>query len=68
MVYPRKLCIEVGTEDALFDINSAREEICRLKNMSCTVGVDWLEIIEFEGVHEFCLEDLPLKSLAEDIQ
>lgn len=68
LVYPRKLCIEVGTKDELFDINSAREEICRLKDMSCTVGNEWLEIIEFEGVHEFCMEESPLKRLAEELQ
>ena len=68
LVYPRKLCIEVGIKDELFDINSAREEICRLKNLSCKVEDEWLEIIEFEGVHEFCLEEKPLRKLVEDLQ
>ena len=68
LVYPRRLCIEVGTEDDHFDINSAREEICRLRDMSCTVEDEWLDIIEFEGGHEFCLDEAPLKRLAEDIQ
>jgi len=67
LVYPRKLCIEVGTEDALFDINSAREEICRLRDLSCAAEDEWLEIIEFEGVHEFCMEEAPLKRLAEEL-
>jgi len=68
LIYPRKLCIEVGTEDALFDIQSAREEICRLKDLSAVVGYDWLEVIEFEGIHEFCLEEAPLRKLAEELQ
>jgi len=68
LVYPRKLCIEVGTKDALFDINSAREEICRLKEMCCTVGDQWLDIIEFEGIHEFCLEEAALKRLTEELR
>ena len=68
LVYPRKLCIEVGIKDELFDINSAREEIGRLKNLSCKVGEEWLEIIEFEGVHEFCPEESPLERLAEELR
>lgn len=68
LIYPRKLCVEVGTKDALFDIGSAREEICRLKEMSKTVGEQWLDILEFDGVHEFCWDDLPLKKLAEELQ
>lgn len=67
LVYPRKLCIEVGTEDELFDINSARKEICRLKDMCCTTGDEWLEIIEFKGTHEFCKEEVPLKRLVENL-
>lgn len=68
LVYPRKLCIEVGTGDELFDIDSAREEIYRLRDISCTVNDGWLQVVEFEGTHEFCLEEAPLKRLAEDIQ
>lgn len=67
LVYPRRLCIEVGTEDELFDISGARDEICRLKVMSSTVSGEWLDVIEFEGKHEFCQNDMPLKRLVSDI-
>lgn len=68
LVYPRKLCIEVGTEDEFFDIKSARKELCRLRDMNCTVEDEWLEVIEFEGTHEFCMEEAPLKRLVEELQ
>lgn len=68
LVYPRRLCIEVGIRDETFSINSAREEICRLKELSGIAEGEWLEVIEFEGTHEFCLEEAPLRRLAEDIQ
>lgn len=68
LVYPRKLCIEVAREDELFDIKWAEEEIERLKNMSKKVTEDWLDIIEFEGTHEFCWDDEPLKELVKDIR
>lgn len=67
LIYPRRLCIEVGTKDEGFDINSARAEICRLRELSSTVNDEWLDVIEFEGNHEFCLEDAPLKRLAWDL-
>ena len=67
LVYPRKLCIEVGEEDDLFDIKWAEEEIERLKNMSEKMADDWLNIIRFKGAHEFCWDDEPLKKLTEDI-
>ena len=67
LVYPRKLCIEVGSKDDLFDIRSAREEIKRLKEMGSHQKADWLEVIEFDGGHEFCLEDSPIEKLVKEI-
>ena len=68
LVYPRKLCIQVGINDPLFEIKSAEEELERLKAMSKTVAGDWLDIIKFKGEHEFCWDDEPLKKLVEDIR
>ena len=68
LVYPRKLCIEVGRQDELFDIERARAEIERLKEMSRKVNAGWLEIREFEGKHEFCRDEEPLKQLVDEIK
>lgn len=67
LVYPRKLCIEVGISDEVFGIDDAREELCRLREMAGAVEEDWLTTIEFEGTHEFYMEDMPIKKLAEEI-
>lgn len=67
LVYPRKLCIEVGINDELFDIEGAREEIKRLKEMGKEVQNEWVEFIEFEGVHEFCWDNAPLKRFVDSI-
>lgn len=67
LVYPRKLCIEVGINDELFDIEDAREEIKRLKEMGKEVQNEWVEFVEFEGVHEFCLDNAPLKRFVDSI-
>lgn len=64
LVYPRRLCIEVGTRDEIFDIESARKELGRLEKVCNAVDKEWLEIIEFDGTHEFCLEDAPLEKLS----
>lgn len=68
LIYPRKLCIEVGKNDEVFNVEGARKEIHRLKKMCSEVGLEWLNYMEFDGAHEFCLEDEPLKRLAEDIR
>lgn len=68
LVYPRRLCIEVGVKDEFFSIEGARAEMHRLKEKCKEVGTDWLDYIEYDGIHEFCLEDGPIKRLVEDIQ
>ena len=67
MVYPRKLCIELGTKDKLFDVTYGVKSYERLLELCGDVGTDWLSFIEFEGTHEFCKEDGPIKKLVEDI-
>jgi len=67
LVYPRRLCIEVGVKDEIFDIAGAQKERERLKQMCRDVGEDWLDFNVFEGGHEFCKDDEKLKKLIEDI-
>ncbi len=64
LIYPRKFWIEVGKKDEAFDIEGARAEMDNLQVMCKEVGMDWIEFIEFDGLHEFCLDDEPLKKLA----
>lgn len=68
LVYPRRLCIEVGVKDEFFSIEGARAEMRRLKEKCKEVGTDWLDYIEYDGIHEFCREDDPIKRLVKDIQ
>ena len=59
LIYPRKLWITVGTEDNVFDINSARNELKRLKKECETnmIGAEWVNYFESDAVHEFCADD-----------
>lgn len=67
LAYPRRLCIEVGNKDELFNIESAKKEWERLKKLCAPVGTDWVDFIEFDGDHEFCKSDEPIKRLADDL-
>lgn len=67
LVYPRRLCIEIGDKDQLFDVNFGKAEFERLKEISSEVGTNWLDFIAFDGVHEFFEGDEPIKRLVEDI-
>lgn len=31
-------------------------------------ALNWLDYIEFDGVHEFCKDDFPIRRLVEDIR
>lgn len=54
MICPRPLYIEVGKNDELFDVRSAREEFEKVKETYEKIGViSNLEFCEFEGSHEF---------------
>ena len=68
LTYPRKLCIEIGTRDALFDVKGGIASYERLAEMSREVGCDWLEFITYDGTHEFCHDDAPIEKLAAELK
>lgn len=68
LVYPRKLCIEIGNSDELFDSKFAKEETKRLVSMCSKVGTDWLNIIYFDGTHEFHKDDAPIIKLINELK
>lgn len=67
LIYPRRLCIELGTEDELFDYRGGLSSFEKLKSYCEETGTDWTEMILFKGVHEFCKEDAPIERLAKDL-
>lgn len=67
LVCPRRLCIEVAKNDAMFIYEDAENEWERLKQLCSEYGDDWLDFIPFDGVHEFCKSDMPIKRLTDDL-
>ena len=63
LIYPRPFCIELGNRDDLFSFNSGKSELERLKTLCSDVGSDWLSFVEFDGIHEFCSDEAPLRKL-----
>ena len=68
LVYPRKLCIEIGTRDELFDAKYGEQSFARLMELCREVGTDWVTFIPFDGTHEFCHDDAPIEKLARELQ
>lgn len=68
LIYPRRLCIEIGTKDELFDVENGIKSFERLKKLCSEVGTDWVELVTFDGTHEFCKDDKPIHRLAEDLK
>jgi len=67
LVYPRRLCIEIGKSDPLFDVQSGVASYTRLSELCSEVGTEWVDLITFEGNHEFSKDDGPIKRLADDL-
>ena len=68
LVYPRKLYIEIGDRDELFDYRYGIESFGKLEKLCEKVGTEWVEFKVFDGTHEFCLEDEPIEKLIADIK
>jgi hypothetical protein len=68
LVYPRRLCLEIGTRDELFAPEGGRASFARITELCHSVGTDWVELIEFDGKHEFCLDNTPIKRLIADLK
>lgn len=68
LVYPRRLCLEMGTRDELFKSEYSEESFERIKAYCKDVGTDWCDLILFDGKHEFCLDDAPIERLINDLK
>ena len=67
LVYPRKLCIEIGTKDALFDVKHGMDAFETLTELCKDVGTEWLTFIPFDGTHDFCHNDEPITEMVKDL-
>jgi len=63
LVHPRKLFLEIGNEDNLFDYRKSIKEYERLCRICENDTEDWLEFTVFDGNHEFYQEDRHIERL-----
>ena len=68
LVYPRKLCIEIGDHDSLFDAKFSVESFKRIKEIFHDRELSWLDFIVFNGDHEFHKDDAPIERLINDLK
>ena len=68
LCYPRRLCIQMGDKDQLFDAEYTKKSFAYLCDIAKEVGTDWLDLIIFEGEHEFCRDDAPIERLVNDLK
>ena len=68
LVYPRRLCLEIGDHDELFVCEHGERSFEKLKEFCRDVGTDWVELIVFDGCHEFCKDDRPIERLIADLK
>lgn len=68
LVYPRRLCIELGRSDDLFACEDGIKEFEKLKELCAPRAMDWVDLILFDGGHEFCRDDVSIAQLIADIR
>lgn len=68
LCYPRHLCIQMGDKDQLFDAEHTKKSFDYLCGLAKDVGTDWLDLIIFEGEHEFNKDDAPILRLIDDLK
>lgn len=66
--YPRRLCLQMGNDDELFDYKESLASFERIKELAHDVGTDWIDLIVFDGKHEFYKEDAPIERLVNDLK
>lgn len=67
LISPRKLCIESGRQDPIFTFTEAEKEISRLKAYFGGKLPDNITYLPFDGDHEFCKDDTPIRVLVDDL-
>ncbi|MBQ9964347.1 MAG: hypothetical protein IJP14_04425 [Clostridia bacterium] len=67
LVYPRRLCLEIADHDELFDYRRGEQSFAEIQSRCQTVGTDWIDLIVFDGNHEFCKDDAPIERLIRDL-
>lgn len=63
LIHPRKLFLEMGREDNLFDYRKSVAEYERIREICKEKGNEWLAFKLFDGKHEFYQEDEHIRKL-----
>ena len=66
LIYPRSVCLQVGTNDPMFNIDTARETFRKFREFAGERGT-YAYLMDFEGSHELSLDDAPLKKMMEEL-
>ena len=67
MIYPRKLYLEMGDHDNIFDYQNTLKSFEDLKRVYGDTLDSWAKLTIFDGDHEFYQNDEDIVSLIHDI-
>ncbi len=70
LCYPRRLCIQMGDKDELFDYKFTEAAFNELKALAKEQGAsdELFHLVIFDGTHEFCKDDFPIQRLINDLK
>lgn len=67
LIYPRRIRIQIGNNDPIFNSEYGKREYDVLKKLCENVDMDWCEFTVFDGVHEFYHGNDAIKHLIDDL-
>ena len=67
LVHPRKLFLEMGRADEVFDWRKSQEEYEKILEI-CTEESDWIKFFVFDGKHEFYKEDTHIEQFMKHLE
>lgn len=68
LIYPRHICLQMGDKDKLFDSRYTRESFDTIRKLFGPIGTDWIDLMIFDGNHEFCKDDKPIADMIRDLR
>jgi dienelactone hydrolase len=67
LCYPRHICLQMGDRDELFAKEATERSFKKIEELASKVGTSWVDLVIFEGNHEFCRDDTPIDRLIQDL-
>jgi len=68
LIWPRKLCLQIGDKDDIFDYTYSVQSFEKIKEYCLKADTNWVDFILFEGGHETYRDDAPIEKMIAELK